>query len=198
MPGNKHAFSFPGTTKAPRDHLGAVASGYVHPPHTGGATVSTLARQTGRCIAMVRFTSCRVCGIVCQGGICPQHAAEARTRREAARVRPGPSSRGYGPAYRQARARLAKQLQAIWEDQNDDRDLRNTDGDARYANRDLRNPDLGMSIREVHCVICGYVIHKGDPWTAEHLVPLSRGGRSELANLGPAHPRCNYARTNTR
>jgi hypothetical protein len=149
----------------------------------------------------VRFTSCRVCGKICQGGICPAHADEARARREAARTRPGPSARGYGPAYRQAKAKLASQL-GDGPRKADEPRIRDISDRPRI--RDISGtpgiPHIPgtVGISGISCVICREPIPMGDPWTAEHLVPLSRGGRSELANLGPAHPRCNYARRSTR
>ena len=50
------------------------------------------------------------------------------------------------------------------------------------------------------CWLCGGEIDRdapaGSPWraTADHLVPRSRGGSSELANLRLAHRRCNLRR----
>lgn len=41
------------------------------------------------------------------------------------------------------------------------------------------------------CVICGNPFTAGELVTAEHIVPLRRGGGNSPGNLGPAHLRCN-------
>ena len=41
------------------------------------------------------------------------------------------------------------------------------------------------------CVICSKPCLPGQKITAEHLVPLRRGGTSAMQNLGPAHSACN-------
>lgn len=41
------------------------------------------------------------------------------------------------------------------------------------------------------CVLCFRPCLRGQNLTAEHLVPLRKGGSSELVNLGPAHSGCN-------
>lgn len=50
------------------------------------------------------------------------------------------------------------------------------------------------------CHLCGEPIDLARRWpdrdsaTADHLVPRSRGGSDDLANLRPAHLRCNSSR----
>jgi hypothetical protein len=41
------------------------------------------------------------------------------------------------------------------------------------------------------CVICGHYFEPGETITAEHLIPLRRGGTNDLDNLGPACGSCN-------
>jgi 5-methylcytosine-specific restriction endonuclease McrA len=53
---------------------------------------------------------------------------------------------------------------------------------------EIPNPNLRITNRESQSVN-----HKLR-LTIEHIVPLRRGGTSELSNLGPAHASCNYAR----
>lgn len=43
------------------------------------------------------------------------------------------------------------------------------------------------------CVICKKPFTIGELITVEHIIPLRAGGTSDLANLGPAHQRCNTA-----
>ncbi len=43
------------------------------------------------------------------------------------------------------------------------------------------------------CHLCGRPIG-GQDWDVDHVVPVSRGGGDELANLRPAHASCNRAR----
>lgn len=38
---------------------------------------------------------------------------------------------------------------------------------------------------------CGRVVEKGQAWHVAHIVPASQGGRTTLANCGPAHALCN-------
>lgn len=42
------------------------------------------------------------------------------------------------------------------------------------------------------CFICGRQIDPKEPITAEHVLPLSRGGSSAVGNLRGAHAHCNY------
>lgn len=50
------------------------------------------------------------------------------------------------------------------------------------------------------CAICGNEVDKklpkGDPWSAEidHIIPVSRGGTSDIDNLQLSHRRCNRAK----
>lgn len=41
------------------------------------------------------------------------------------------------------------------------------------------------------CVECGNPVLKGQSFHVAHIVPASQGGKTTLANCGPAHPRCN-------
>ena len=43
------------------------------------------------------------------------------------------------------------------------------------------------------CKICGNPITPRQKVTVEHIVPLRRGGTSDLSNLAPAHSSCNTA-----
>ena len=42
------------------------------------------------------------------------------------------------------------------------------------------------------CCICGFGFRSKSDITAEHVIPRRAGGSNALANLGPAHKRCNY------
>ena len=44
------------------------------------------------------------------------------------------------------------------------------------------------------CWICGEGPRPTDPMQADHVIPLSMGGRTELANMKPAHRSCNVAK----
>jgi HNH endonuclease len=46
-----------------------------------------------------------------------------------------------------------------------------------------------------NCHICGGVIDASN-WEADHLVPLSKGGASDVGNFLPAHGLCNGAKSN--
>ncbi len=59
---------------------------------------------------------------------------------------------------------------------------------ARAAVRAAYYPDAWA------CHICGEPIAEGEPWDTDHLIPVSRGGGDEVANLRPSHRRCNRAR----
>jgi 5-methylcytosine-specific restriction endonuclease McrA len=41
------------------------------------------------------------------------------------------------------------------------------------------------------CIECGGIITKADSWHVGHRVAAEDGGRPRLANVGPAHARCN-------
>lgn len=114
---------------------------------------------------MVR-TSCRKCG---EPG--PLTLCQGCTAKQAA-------SQASGPGKQARPSRQARGYDANYEAQR--REL-------GIVIRDLRS-----SGREVHCVICGLVIHTSDPWTAEHLDPLRFGRVRGAPRLGPAHPRCNF------
>jgi 5-methylcytosine-specific restriction endonuclease McrA len=43
------------------------------------------------------------------------------------------------------------------------------------------------------CHICSQSLDP-DRWEADHVVPVSKGGRDALDNLLPAHPRCNRSK----
>lgn len=40
-------------------------------------------------------------------------------------------------------------------------------------------------------MICGEPCLRGQYLTAEHIIPIRKGGKSVLENLGPAHSGCN-------
>jgi hypothetical protein len=44
------------------------------------------------------------------------------------------------------------------------------------------------------CVMCGKPFASKSDISAEHLIPVRRGGTSDLDNLAPAHLACNIAR----
>lgn len=52
------------------------------------------------------------------------------------------------------------------------------------------------------CALCGQPIPPGldptdpDSFTADHIVPISKGGTHAMKNLRPAHRRCNTRRGN--
>lgn len=46
------------------------------------------------------------------------------------------------------------------------------------------------------CWLCGRPIGPDEPWDVDHVVPLSRGGTDDPANLRPAHASENRARGN--
>lgn len=43
-----------------------------------------------------------------------------------------------------------------------------------------------------NCCICGLPIRRREDATLQHIVPRSKGGRTELATNKPAHGPCNY------
>lgn len=147
------------------------------------------------------LTSCRVCGVIImsgQDGLCAPHLAQRKAAQSQKREqhRKPSSQRGYGTEYRTARRELARWLAGQWL--------------AAAAPTAPGGPDC-----DPRCAICGLAIHKCDrpecvnrmlrdretcshTWTAEHVIPLSRGGSATAPLLAPAHPACNYARRNTR
>lgn len=68
---------------------------------------------------------------------------------------------------------------------------RSYSGEYREASRRIRET-------ATRCWICGRGPRAGDPWQADHVVPLAlapdQAGRS--AHLAPAHRSCNIARSN--
>ena len=47
---------------------------------------------------------------------------------------------------------------------------------------------------ETTCWICGDGPRPGDPWTADHLIPLANEGTNARSNLRLAHRSCNSSR----
>lgn len=47
------------------------------------------------------------------------------------------------------------------------------------------------------CHICERRIRAGEPWDAEHVVPLALGGADDDSNLRPAHKACHGDKTRT-
>lgn len=43
------------------------------------------------------------------------------------------------------------------------------------------------------CAICGLPVML-EGMTIDHIIPLSKGGKDERANMQPAHAQCNYAK----
>lgn len=48
----------------------------------------------------------------------------------------------------------------------------------------------------VKCYVCGEPITKESYATLEHILPVSKGGTDEIANLALSHEKCNQARGN--
>jgi 5-methylcytosine-specific restriction endonuclease McrA len=48
------------------------------------------------------------------------------------------------------------------------------------------------------CAICGLPARPGDPLTADHVVPRSRGGVDSIVNYRAAHRSCNSRRGSAR
>lgn len=46
------------------------------------------------------------------------------------------------------------------------------------------------------CHICGVKIQVGEPWEADHKIPLAMGGSDDDENIAPAHEKCHGAKTN--
>ena len=59
----------------------------------------------------------------------------------------------------------------------------------RFSRTDVWKRDSGV------CHICGQVCDERN-WHLDHLVPLTRGGTHQPANVAVAHPRCNMSRGN--
>lgn len=47
------------------------------------------------------------------------------------------------------------------------------------------------------CHLCGVKVRLGEPWDAEHVIPLAMGGEDGGDNLKPAHRSCHAAKTAT-
>lgn len=45
------------------------------------------------------------------------------------------------------------------------------------------------------CHICGGLIHPGQAWEVEHVIPLAQGGDDEPQNMRPAHAKCHRVKT---
>jgi 5-methylcytosine-specific restriction endonuclease McrA len=45
------------------------------------------------------------------------------------------------------------------------------------------------------CHLCGLPIAAGEPWEAEHVKPLSMGGKDDETNLRPAHVDCHAGKS---
>lgn len=52
--------------------------------------------------------------------------------------------------------------------------------------------DAALMIHGWTCCICATSITPGDE-SLQHIQPRSKGGTNDLANLRPAHKRCNFA-----
>lgn len=63
--------------------------------------------------------------------------------------------------------------------------------DARY--RRARNSVVQRARNGEPCCICRELFQPGELVTAEHVIPVRRGGTGDESNLAPAHARCNYA-----
>ena len=49
----------------------------------------------------------------------------------------------------------------------------------------------------ITCSLCGKPITHHEDLTVDHILPRSKGGRSSLDNLQPAHKWCNVAKGNS-
>ncbi|MEM7166018.1 MAG: HNH endonuclease signature motif containing protein [Planctomycetota bacterium] len=72
----------------------------------------------------------------------------------------------------------------------------------RARKRNATTPDEERKVRKflrrlrefkrVRCAWCGeWIDMRHDKWHLDHIVPLARGGRHEVANLQPLHAACN-------
>ena len=46
------------------------------------------------------------------------------------------------------------------------------------------------------CALCGQPIKKADDLSQDHIVPVSKGGKTEIENLQMTHKKCNNDRGN--
>ena len=46
------------------------------------------------------------------------------------------------------------------------------------------------------CALCGKPITRGGDLSQDHIIPVSRGGKTELSNLQCTHKKCNNERGN--
>jgi 5-methylcytosine-specific restriction endonuclease McrA len=56
--------------------------------------------------------------------------------------------------------------------------------------------DRLLSICGNICFICGKEFYKENPATLEHIIPVSKGGKSDIDNLVLSHQKCNRIRGN--
>ena len=61
-----------------------------------------------------------------------------------------------------------------------------------WTSTDLRKwkPRIAATL-PAPCTVCGRTVAEEMAWQVDHIVPLSLGGDSSSANLGPAHRTCN-------
>ena len=66
---------------------------------------------------------------------------------------------------------------------------------AKHAISDKVRKDV---MAEPYCHICkDNVLHPGEYWTVEHIVPVSSGGSNHRSNLCKAHSSCNFSKAAT-
>ena len=167
----------------------------------------------------MKFIACRHCGTVTTQAVCERCAGPERAAKERGRDRPSRQARGYDADYDAARRAVALRLaggpapasgaarrrpprqgasQAVRRSQaasRSNRPERDEPGHTAQtgANRD-GSGETGVNRGEsdISCVVCGLPISAGQSWTLEHIKALRHGGSNDPANLGPAHPACNY------
>lgn len=68
----------------------------------------------------------------------------------------------------------------------------------RARKRDLDNEKIDVDAIKLRdkmiCHICNRKVGEGAPFHLDHVIPLSKGGPTTMANLKLAHPRCNLSK----
>lgn len=71
--------------------------------------------------------------------------------------------------------------------------MTNTERNRRDKARKIRRM---LTLYGRTCHLCGRDIRPGEPVSRDHRIPRSEGGKANVENIRPSHPRCNNRRGN--